>query len=314
MDILFPKDKRSERFQNIRPLTAPEKIQKSPSSGTNSKPNSRRRKSSSPQYEATSFSSPNSRYNSRPGTAQWNMRKPKVLTPLSLERDVIKARRVLDRAVKEDFTKVNKIGSPGGHIARIEADKKGERSPGRIGQKMFCFSENIDDLMSYHTRETVDRPQWSNRFTRDHLDKAEKEVERRKKKRAKQKSMDAGLNAINLTMHDIVAMYTTVQADGIQGSFHPSPVHLNDDEMHVWQRLRVSLHHTGQFFSHKALDEVAAAAYRLDAPIHPIFAHFLQYMNIVLGGTSSLSTARMILLKDVSYVLKLIQEVNTHYL
>ena len=297
MDILYPKDKRLEIFQNIRPVTAPDTSQKSPNSPSKGRKSGKR--CSDPETASQHV---------------WNARKPRTLQPIPLDRNITKARRVIQRAESENFSKINKIGSPGGHIARLEAEKRGERLKVKFGQKLFFFSENMDEMLSFHTTDTTpDRPPWSQRFVRNHVERAEKEVERRKKKRAKAKSLSAGQNAINVTMHDVVAMYTSALYSPPCGkgssTAHPTPIHLNDDEIHVWQKLRVSLHKCGQYFSHKCLDEIAARYKSGRYSMHPSFAHFLRYMNIILGGSTSLQAARHILLTDDSYLLKLLQEV-----
>jgi hypothetical protein len=300
MDYLCPKDRRLKLFEDLRPLTA-------------DRTHNARSKTKSPKNSARRSSRPTT---ARPESAHsdWGSNKPKTLAPINISREISKSRRILGTAEKTDFSVVNKIGAPGGHIARMEADKRGERSPTKSsGLKMFCFSENIDDLLSYNTKESnEDVPDWEPRFICDHIERAAKAKEKRQQKRAHLRSLNMGLNAINVTMHDIVSMYTTAHAEGsLTGATVETPIHLNDDEAHVWQKLRASLYNCGQQFTHKAMDEIAARHRDPEsvANNNPIFTHFLQYMNIVLGGTNSLASAKVILLKDLSYLLKLIQDV-----
>lgn len=268
----------------------------------------------------------------------------------SLNRKVIeKTQRIISKAENEDVRYKGQPGSPGGHIARAVAksfnDKDNNSISGnsnnnnsistnsgkgqiilRLDSKPYQFTENVDDMLSFGHFDIDNRPDWDPRFQEYPKEVAEKELKKRIKQRAREKSLASSETAILIIMKDILEMYTSkFEIQKSPTAKFQSPDHLNIDETHVWLRLRIALIKSGELITHRQLEALSNICRQFRestkqsnkkkrVKIPPILVHFLRYLNLVLGGSSSFRSAQIILLRDLSYLLKLIQNVSSFIL
>lgn len=251
-----------------------------------------------------------------------------------LNQDSIKrTRTVLQKAIRKDGRSAGAPGSPGGHIAREIAQKMAD-SKSYSGVvllqefKPYQFTENVNKMISFGRFDIEARPKWDPRFQQYPKEVAARELDKRMKKRAKERVLATSDSAILVIMRDILEMYTSkFHIPVSQDAKFQAPDHLNPDEIHVWLRLRIALHKAGEGTTHRQLEALAniCRQYRADwsqrnlssslphkharVKIPPILIHFMRYLNLILGGSSSFRSAQFILLRDLNYLLKLIQNV-----
>mmetsp|Transcript_16839 Transcript_16839/g.25321 ORF Transcript_16839/g.25321 Transcript_16839/m.25321 type:complete len:812 (+) Transcript_16839:154-2589(+) len=300
-DLERAPEPKAKKYLDIRPISAPERVQ-----------GNKRRNESVHITQQRPPSSGGWRQSST-GT-----HKSGFLEPINPDKAVSKTRRILKRASHEDL-KFQSTGPPPGHIARELAEKRekekeqARRRMLRQDTKVYNFTEDITKMLSFGQFDCKERPEWDERFIRSHIDKREQALAKRKEKRAREKALSRGQNAISVTMRDVLEMYTlpfTIPKG--KKAVVRVPLHLNDDELHVWYKGRMALYHAGTQVQHKNLQQLFSVCRQRMRSTHDniVIVHFLRFVNVILGGTSSFQSAKVILLKDLNYLHRLIQNVN----
>jgi hypothetical protein len=269
-----------------------------------------------------------------------------ICAPSLDKRTLKKTKTLLHKAESSDVRYVGGPGSPGGHIAREVSKYRSDSNqcnPPASGQgvllrqesKPYIFTEDIEKFISFGHFDIDSRPQWDPRFREYPKERATLELTKRMKQRAKEKVLASSDSAILVIMRDILEMYTSkFHLPNSQDAKFQSPDNLNLDETHVWLRIRIALHKAGEGVTHRQLEALAniCRQYRA-ASSHPgstsqsreggasspekklrvkipsILIHFMRYLNLLLGGSSSFRSAQFILLRDLTYLLKLLQHV-----
>jgi hypothetical protein len=265
-----------------------------------------------------------------------------------LDKKILKKTKTLLRKVETTPPAhgVDGPGAPGGHIARVvtqihseSRDKSSEHTLLlRQESKPYQFTEDVNSMISFGHYDINSRPKWEERFREYPKEIAAKELEKRMKQRSEEKMLASSDSAIMVIMRDILDMYTTkFQPPKTQTGRFQSPDNLNLDETHVWLRLRIGLYKAGEAITHRQLEVLASLCRQYRAAscqpnassssattassisferkqpkvkIPSVLVHFMRYLNLILGGSHSFRSAQFMLLRDLTYLLKLIQNVR----
>jgi hypothetical protein len=258
--------------------------------------------------------------------------------PFINKKTLKKTRSLLKKVESHPTYGVDGPGAPGGHIARkvnkMISESKETIAPKalllRQQSKPYQFTEDLNSMISFGHSDITSRPLWEDRFPEYPKEIAAMELEKRMKQRADEKILATSESAILVIMRDILDMYTTkFHSPKTQSGKFQSPDHLNLDETHVWLRLRISLQKAGEAITHRQLEALGnlCRQYRAShsstttdsstsprklprVKIPPILIHCLRYLNLLLGGSHSFRSAQFILLRDLTALLKLIQNVR----
>jgi hypothetical protein len=269
------------------------------------------------------------------------LHKP-LLVPSLTKNTLKKTRTLLHKAESRGPRYPGGPGNPGGHIARQVSKYRSETNlsisgPGqgqglllRQESKPYIFTEDTEQMISFGHFDIASRPNWDPRFQEYPKEIAALELHKRMKQRAKEKVLASSDSAILVIMRDILDMYTShFHLPDSQDAKFQSPDNLNLDETHVWLRIRIALHKTGEGVTHRHLEALAniCRQYRASSSqlhpqsgasspqrkrrvkVPPVLIHFMRYLNLLLGGSSSFRSAQFILLRDLTYLLKLLQNV-----
>lgn len=262
--------------------------------------------------------------------------KPNQVPTVNKE-SIKKTSKILRKAVKNEVRYPGGPGAPGGHIAREVAQniaRSKRHSTVVLLQTTvpYQFTEDTNKMMNFGHYDIEARPKWDPRFPEYPKEIAARELEKRKKKRAKERILATSDSAILVIMRDILEMYTSkFHMPHSQEEKFLSPDNLNPDETHVWLRLRIALYKAGEGVTPRQLVALAniCRQYRVswsqqnmsNSPnkhdkikVPPILVHFMRYLNLILGGSSSFRSAQFILLRDLNYLLRLIQNVCSRYI
>lgn len=232
---------------------------------------------------------------------------PSSLKVVNTERLIASTSRIANTASKDPRYNGGP-GYPGGHIARALGRKSSAGNLSRSSTKPFNFSEQY---LSFGRYDVDSRPRWDQRFNHHQRDLAKEAEAERRSKRVEEKTLSVSDKAIVAIIRDVINMYTTrfVLPRSLQQAI-AVPLHLNADEAHVWLRIRLTLHNCGQLITQKNIEQIQALCnHSSEGMTNPLIVHLLRYLHHLLGGGASYKTAKHILTKNTSYLLRLLQEV-----
>jgi hypothetical protein len=236
----------------------------------------------------------------------------------STERKLLRAKKLLAGVMKRECTAHDGIPKPANHVVRnIE---KIEHPHLQRSRTIPRFSFIDDDFLTFGTFDVVMRPGWDESLL---ISADEKIAENRRNRVKLMKEKLVELNAIIGTVKDVMVAYSGDGTCYIKDHMvFAVPIYLNNHEMHAWRTVSNLLYTYGQSFSLGHMEQIADLCGSNDAKDnskidmrkfrfqHPEIYHFVCYCNLLLGGSKSFISARFMLLRDLSMLLKLIRQVR----
>ena len=232
------------------------------------------------------------------------------------QRSMKRAKNLLEGVLKRDCTAHDGIPKPANHIVRkIENIKHPEF---KRTESFPRFNFKNENFLSFGCFDTTDRPGWDESPV---LSAENKKALQRKRKVRQMKMRLVEINVITNTVKDVLTAFLSDNKPSLikDNMSFSVPIYLNNHEIHAWRTLSNLQLINGESFSLIHMEELCDICKssgddgQLDATRfrirHPEIYHFVCYCNLLLGGTKSFSSAKFLLLRDISLLLNFVQKV-----